>query len=59
MNVEEGARLRANWSAQGKPPCRHETLSIEQTSQNYLTGAYICTNCGELLKSGVLEDPDL
>lgn len=57
MLAREGARLRANWSAKGKPPCQHETLSIEQTDQNYLTGAYICTTCGELFKSGVLDDP--
>jgi hypothetical protein len=51
MRVETGARLRADWSAKGKPDCPHETLSIERYFQSQVTGAYVCTQCGELFKS--------
>jgi hypothetical protein len=51
MRVEQGARLRAQWSAKGHPTCQHETLSLEQSVRKDLTGAYICTECGELFKS--------
>jgi hypothetical protein len=54
MRVEEGARLRANWSAKAQAACQHETLSIESL-QNDFTGAYVCTECGELFKCSPLQ----
>jgi len=51
MRVEEGARLRAQWSAKGQATCQHDSLSIEESMRNILTGAYVCTRCGELFKT--------
>jgi len=54
MIIEDGARLRAEWAAKGNPPCSHKNLSIERNRHGYLTGAYVCTECGELFKIGEL-----
>lgn len=54
MKVEDGARLRIQWNAQDTPSCPHETLSVEKMGQDEGTGAYVCTACGELFKTGTL-----
>jgi len=47
MNVEEGARLRIQWSVQRLGHCPHESLSAEKIGHYQDTGAYLCTACGE------------
>lgn len=56
MKVEEGARLRIQWRAQGTRSCPHEALSAEQIGPHQGTGAYICTACGELFKTELLSE---
>lgn len=54
MKVEEGARLRIQWSAHSLRNCPHELLSAEKIGPYQDTGAYLCTGCGKLFQTADL-----
>jgi hypothetical protein len=56
MKMEDGARLRIQWSAQHGRTCPHNMLMVEEMGHKQVTGAYICTACGELFKARILNE---
>lgn len=50
MKMEDGARLRIQWSAPHGRTSPHNRLIVEDGLQASHRGAYICTACGELFK---------
>jgi ssDNA-binding Zn-finger/Zn-ribbon topoisomerase 1 len=54
MDREEAKRLREAWSKLGNPECRHKIFELE-TEKEYMTGSYVCTQCG---KRTQLQDTD-
>jgi hypothetical protein len=45
-----GMLLREAWRDWGESDCQHPELSNERSFSGTVTGAYICTTCGHLLR---------
>lgn len=55
MKDTAGVALREVWRAKGNPDCIHPDLSRERSFSGVLTGAYVCTTCGALVKTADLD----
>jgi hypothetical protein len=56
MKMEDGARLRIQWSAQHGRTGAHNRLMVEEMGHKQVkSGAHICTACGEL-KTRILSE---
>jgi hypothetical protein len=49
MREDQAKLKREEWEAKGRPPCEHRTLHLLYTAENYITGDYVCLECGELV----------
>jgi hypothetical protein len=49
MREDQAKVKREEWNAKGRPPCKHPTLRLLYTLENYITGDYVCVECGELV----------
>jgi hypothetical protein len=49
MREDQAKIKREDWKAKGSPPCQHRTLKLLYTVENYITGDYVCFECGELV----------
>jgi hypothetical protein len=49
MREDQAKLKREEWKAKGSPPCQHRTLKLLYTVENYITGDYVCSECGELV----------
>ena len=47
MREDQANIKREEWAAKGSPPCEHRTLKLLYTVENYITGDYVCVECGE------------
>jgi len=56
MREDQAKIKREEWAAKERPPCEHRTLKLLYTVENYITGDYVCIECGEqvgkVLKNG-------
>jgi hypothetical protein len=50
MREDQAKRKREEWAARGSPPCEHLTLELLYTVENYITGDYVCIECGKLVE---------
>lgn len=50
MKDTVGILLREAWNQRGKSDCQHPELSKERAFSGVVTGAYICTSCGQLMR---------
>ncbi len=50
MKDAVGLLLREAWKQKGTVECSHPDLSHERSFSGVVTGAYICTTCGQLLQ---------
>jgi hypothetical protein len=50
MKDAAGFLLREAWREKGNPECIHPELSLERSFSGIVTGSYICTTCGRLVK---------
>ena len=51
MKDTVGMLLREAWNRSGHLECIHAELSLERSISGVLTGAYVCTKCGRLMKT--------
>jgi hypothetical protein len=49
MREDQARANREEWEAKGRPPCAHRTLTLLSAVHNYVTGDYVCIECGELV----------
>jgi hypothetical protein len=49
MREDQAQKKREEWEAKESPPCEHRTLKLLYTLDNYITGDYVCIECGELV----------
>lgn len=50
MTESEAKQLREAWKKLGNPPCDHPALLLQQSEHGFLTGRYVCTKCGAVIK---------
>jgi hypothetical protein len=46
MTPDSAKYIRDMWEKAGNKPCDDMVLVLEKTTNGYLTGQYVCTNCG-------------
>jgi hypothetical protein len=46
MREDQARATQEEWKAKGSPPCEHRTLKLLYTVENYITGDYVCIECG-------------
>jgi hypothetical protein len=46
MTKDQAITLRQVWATKGNPSCVHPTLKLLRTKDDYLTGDYVCDQCG-------------
>jgi len=49
LREDHAKAKREEWKAKGNPPCEHRTLKLLYTVENYITGDYVCIECGALI----------
>ena len=47
MREDQAKIKREEWAAKGSPACEHRTLKLLYTVEHYITGDYVCVDCGE------------
>ena len=60
MTTIQADELRSKWRRQvNPPPCEHQDLKLERTETGYLTGNYNCIVCGETVRQGAVNLPEV
>ena len=50
MTAIEAQFLRDRWRVSGHTPCEHPLADIEYDDTEHITGNYVCTICGMIVR---------